>query len=87
MKLTLNGTQLEIDGMRVGISIDHMSPNMRMRLEDVLYELEETTIAHAGLEDEAESLGEVRASAYSRGYNRGWDDRDGDKEWDDEERT
>ena len=85
MRITINGEWLEIDGERVGVLISHLPPETRMKIDDVLKELEHVIVDNSGLEDEVEDLRNSRTAAYSRGYANGWNDRDGGEEWNDEE--
>ncbi len=85
MKMQLIGNIVEINGERL-LTVHHDATEVgRMRLEDFIKEVN-------GAEAEAEEIiSELEAeldglrSAYSRGYNKGWDDRDENRTWNDED--
>ena len=83
MKIELIGNIVEINGERL-LTVHHEATEAsRMRLEDFIEEVD-------GVEAE-KRIGELEAeldglrSAYSRGYTNGWNDRDENRAWDDEE--
>ena len=83
MKIELIGNIVEINGERL-LTVHHDATEAgRMRLEDFIKEVDgvEAEEIIGKLEAEVENL----RSAYSRGYTKGWDDRDENREWDDEE--
>lgn len=81
MKIELIGNVVEINGERL-LTVHHEATEAgRMRLEDFIREVDGVEEIIGELEAEVENL----RSAYSRGYTKGWDDRDENRTWDDEE--
>ena len=94
MKIELIGNIVEINGERLLTVHREATEAGRMRLEDFIKEVDgvEAEEIIGRLQAEAEEIiGKLEAelddlrSAYSRGYANGWNDRDENRTWDDEE--
>ena len=83
MKIELIGNIVEINGERLLTVHREVTEAGRMRLEDFIRGVDGVEAEKRIGELEAE-LDDLR-SAYSRGYDKGWHDRDENRTWDDEE--